>query len=296
MKYLNLMKKSLVPLSTISLFFSCVPKEEKDPVSAINGVVKEYGYIGFQNPVEDSRSGTMIGGKATALSYIAPPESCFSEEKLPRFVDEQFFTKTHSFTYQGNFGFLSQGTPILSAAFGMNKSMTVNIEITNMKMEYMSSIDITDWYHNGMNETCHQYLDKVGFIAQALSTEKMTISITQTGGLNVGFDSGNINQYFKFEAGVQWQIIDSYHVEITTPKYIGYQLGSLRSEDSGLSLYRASSVDDDNNFVFEAVDVFGDLGQTNGVPKMSSGDVSAVDTSMKRLRRKDNIGRNSVFK
>jgi hypothetical protein len=121
----------------------------------------------------------------------------------------------------------------------------------------MSSIGITQWYRDGMSEVCREYLDDVGFVIQALITDSMKLSIKKVGGLNVGLNSDNVADYFEFEAGVDWQIVNEYEIEITTPKYIGYQLGRLRLEDDGRVLYRAKTVENDQ-FIFEAIGLFND--------------------------------------
>ena len=54
---------------------------------------------------------------------------------------------------------------------------------------------------------------------------------------------------------MKWKIVDSYKIEIDEPKYVGYQLGRLRLEDNGRTLYRATTVKDDK-FIFESIGIF----------------------------------------
>lgn len=253
---MTFLRSTLVCISMSFLTIGCQPQEE-DPISEFNRLVKDYGYIGFQNALEESMTGTLIAGRPTAVSFVANHRDCFPEEELQRHYDRSDFNKVYNYTYQGNLGFLADGNSIISAGLGLTNQHSVHIEMSGMTMEYLSSIDVTDWYREGMSETCRDYLDQVGFMIQALSAEKLTLSIKKTGGLNVGLDTGNISQFFQFEAGVDWQITDEYHVEITTPKYIGYQLGRLRKEDDGMVLYRAMSESNDK-YVFEAIGLFED--------------------------------------
>jgi hypothetical protein len=251
-------KNSFLTLSLLPFCFTgCKKPVTDDPVSALNGLVKEYGFIGYQNPMETSGSGTMLAGRPTALSFIAPPEDCFSPELLPRNYDTSNFRKTYNYQFQGNLGFLAFGTPVVSAGLGLNNQHTVEVELNGITIEYLSSIGVTEWYRDGMSDTCREYLDDVGFVIQALITDSMKISIKKVGGLNVGLNSDNVADFFEFEAGVDWQIVNEYEVEITTPKYIGYQLGRLRLEDDGRVLYRAKTVEDDR-FIFEAISLFDD--------------------------------------
>jgi hypothetical protein len=250
----------IIALSTISIFSftGCEKAITDDPISALNGLVKEYGFIGYENPLENSGTGTMLAGRPTALSYIAPADECFSQDGLERHFDKQHFNRSYNYKFQGNLGFTVFGSALFSAGLGLNKTHTVNVELNGITIEYMSSIGITDWYRNDMSQTCKEYLDDVGFVIQALITDSMKISISKVGGTNIGLSADNISEFVQFEAGVDWQIVDAYTVEITTPKYIGYQLGRLRLEDQGRTLYRAMTAEDDQ-FIFEAISLFPDM-------------------------------------
>jgi hypothetical protein len=99
-------KNSFLTLSLLPLCFTaCKKPVTDDPVSALNGLVKEYGFIGYQNPMETSGTGTMLAGRPTALSFIAPPDDCFSNELLPRSYDTSNFRKVYNYQFQGNLGF-----------------------------------------------------------------------------------------------------------------------------------------------------------------------------------------------
>ena len=138
--------------------------------------------------------------------------------------------------------------------------MTVNVEINGLVIEYLDSIDVTDWYRDEMNQTCAEYLNDVGFLIQTIHTDSMKLSISRLGGTNVALSADNVGDYFKFETGVNWQLVDNYTVEITTPHTLGYQIALMKPEDNGRALYRAMSVEDDK-FVFERIgftDVFVD--------------------------------------
>ncbi len=254
------MKKSLkvLTLSAVMLSLaSCEKPITDDPISALNGLVQEYGFIGYENPLENSGTGVMLAGRPTALAYVAPANECFSDDVLTREYDTQHFNRTYNYQFQGNLGFTIFGSALFSAGLGLDKSHLVNVELNGITIEYLSSIQVTDWYKDGMSETCKDYLDDVGFVIQALITDSMKISISQIGGTNIGLSADNISDFIQFEAGVDWKIVDNYTVEITTPKYIGYQLGRLRMEDEGRVLYRAMVAVDDQ-FIFEPISLFQD--------------------------------------
>jgi hypothetical protein len=266
-----MIKSKLVPFSLSSLLLilpiltSCEKPPTDDPVSALNGLVKEYGYIGYQNPLESSGTGTLLGGRPTSLAFVGHAQNCFSSESIERHYDYSNIRKKYNYSFQGNLGFLAFGTPIISGGLGLNKTHTVDIELNGITMEYMSSIDVTEHYQNNMSDICKDSLNEVGFSIQALITDSLKISIKKTGGINIGINADNVASFFDIEAGVDWQIVDEYTIEIKTPKYIGYQLGRLRLEDEGRVLYRAMSTQEDK-FVFEAITLFPD-DETNPAPK-----------------------------
>jgi hypothetical protein len=253
---MNTFKTLFKTTVSIALLASCNP-QETNPTKVIDDLVKEYGYIGFQNPLSDSGTGTLVAGRPSAVAFVAHSSDCFDHEALPRHFDTSDIKRVETYSYQGNLGFLTTGTPLISAGLGITKDIKVEIVLDGIIMEYMSSIDVTEHYLDSMSNTCKQYLNDVGFIIQGLKANKMKISLKKMSGISIGLNSENISQYFKFETGIEWSMVDEYHVEITTPKYIGYQLGRLRLEDQGRTLYRAMSIKDDK-YIFEQIGLFND--------------------------------------
>lgn len=250
---------NVIPLALLFLFAACQPEPDfNDPNTAINGLVKDFGYIGFQHALENTHTGTLIGGRPDAVSFVAAPDDCFDREYLPRYTDRSEYSRTYNYKFQGSLGFLLSGNFLLSAGASLKKDVTVQIELSGLTTEFMSSIDITDWYKEGMSETCRLYLNDVGFIIQALKAEKLTISFKKVSGNSIGLNLDNVSEYVQFETGVDWEIVDETKIVITTPKYIGYQLGRLRLEDDARSLWRAMSVVEGKYF-FERIALFDDV-------------------------------------
>lgn len=264
-------------LSTL-LLVSCnpEPKVNEDPTKVLNDLVSPYGFIGFQNAMDRGEGGThtgiLVGGRPNALAYVANASSCFPQnDMLPRYEDKANIQKTYKYSFQGNFGFLTLGIPILSAGLGVTDSVTAEIELNGLVIEYMDSIDVTDWYREGMRNTCREYLEEVGFLIQTIHTDSMKISLKRIGGTNIGINSENVGDYFQFEAGVNWEIIDGFTIEITTPHTLGYQIALMKPEDQGQALYRAMSVEDDA-FVFEKIgfsDFFNQMDADLNLPKIN---------------------------
>lgn len=278
--------KNAVLITSLALF-SCQPQEEditKDPVSALNGLVKPLGFIGFQNAMDRGESGThtgiLVGGRPTALAYVSNFNTCFPQNDfLPRYEDRANISKNYHYSFQGNLGFLTLGIPLISAGLGLQKSMTVDVEINGLVIEYLDSIDVTDWYREGMKDTCREYLEEVGFLIQTIHTSSMKLSIKRLGGTNIGLNADNVNDYFQFEAGVNWEIVDNYTIEISTPHTLGYQIALMKPEDNGQALYRAMSTKDDA-FIFEKIgfsDFFQQSTENLGLPSISKSKNIFVD-------------------
>jgi hypothetical protein len=274
------MKCLATPLSKVFvlsslILFSCQPEPEvsEDPTKVLNDLVSPYGFIGFQNAMDRGEAGThtgvLIDGRPSALAYVAAADSCFPQnDRLPRYQDRANIQKTYNYSFQGNLGFLTLGIPLISAGLGIEKSMTVEVELNGLVIEYMDSIDITDWYREDMRNTCRDYLEEVGFLIQTIHTDSMKISMKRLGGTNIGLNADNVNNYFQFEAGVNWQIVDAYTIEITTPHTLGYQIALMKPEDQGQALYRAMSIQEDS-FVFERIgfsDFFKETQDDLGLP------------------------------
>lgn len=261
-------------LLSTALLFSCnpEPKVDEDPTKVLNDLVSPLGFIGFQNAMDRGESGThtgvLVGGRPSALAYVANAASCFPQnDRLPRYEDRANIHKTYNYSFQGNFGFLTLGLPMFSAGLGMNDSITAEVELNGLVIEYMDSIDVTDWYREDMRSTCREYLEEVGFLIQTIHTDSMKISLKRVGGTNIGLSSENVGDFFQFEAGVNWQIIDGFTIEVTTPHTLGYQIALMKPEDQGQALYRAMSVEDDA-FVFEKIgfsDFFNQIDAKSGL-------------------------------
>lgn len=246
--------KRIVTTLALTLLASACETPISDPLTALNELVKPMGYIGWQNPLKNTTTGTMVGGRPSAVSFVAPASDCFGEE-VRRYEDFSEYSTVKTYNFQGSLGFLLSGNPILSAGLGLNKSVFVHIELSGLTTEYMSSIDVTDWYQNGMSNTCKQYLNDVGFIMQALKADKLKITFAKKSGVAINLDADNISQYIGIALGVDWSIQDNTTIVINTPKYIGYQLGRLRLDDEGRSLWRAMTTKDDK-YVFERIALF----------------------------------------
>jgi len=241
---------------TALLCLACEPISD-DPNNAINGLVKDFGYIGFQNPLSNASTGVLLAGRPSSVAFVAPANDCFPSDNIERQSDFSEYSRVYKYSFLGSLGFLAFGNPIISAGAGLSKSVLVEIEMSGLTTEYLSSIAITNWYNTGMSATCQAYLNDVGFIIQALKSDKLKISFRNKKGAHIKIDADNVSQYVGFNLGTSWEIEDNTTISISSPRYIGYQLGRLRLEDQGRSLWRAMTKKDDK-YVFERISVFQD--------------------------------------
>ncbi len=253
--------KNVFLLLGFPLLFSCQDEVANDPVSALNGLVEKEGYIGFQNPMRDSNTGTLVGGRPDSLAFVAPSSDCFPDEDYKRVTDVSNFNKTYSYTFNGKLNLFTYGQTAISGSLKLSKDHTTVVSLKGLTHEYLSSIQVAEGYESIMSQTCKNFLDRFPFIIQALQSNKLSIAIYDRSGVEVHLDETNINEYLTISGDANWEIINGYRVELNTPTYIGYQLGKLTKADDGMSLWRSMSLKD-GNFYYEPIYHFGGGNET----------------------------------
>jgi hypothetical protein len=252
-------KNMLCLLASVPLLFSCQDQVASDPVSALNGLVEKEGYIGFQNPMKYTNTGTLVGGRPDSLAFVAPSSDCFDDDTYTRVKDESNFNKTYSYTFNGKLNLFTYGQTAISGSLKLSKEHTTVVSLKGLTHEYLSSIQVAEGYESIMSSTCKNFLDRFPFIIQALQSNKLSIAIYDRTGLEVQLDETNINEYLTISGDANWEIINGYRVELNSPTYIGYQLGKLTKSDDGMSLWRAMSLKE-GNFFYEPIYHFGGEG------------------------------------
>lgn len=237
-------------------------------MQALENQIQSFGYITFKTPVENSGTGTMVGGSPRNLSFVAGPQTCFpdptAEGAIPlRHVDNANLPSfNQSLTFDGKLKieimkFLGNGSGngLFKLNAGFDNVSSVEIEFGDAKIEYIDSVVLGDYYQEQMTETCKDFLDKVGFIIQALRVDTLKFKFKRSAGSTIELTMDNIKDYIDIAANVNWKIEQNTTLTITSPKYVGYQLGNLVRESNGHSLYRASKTRN-NKFIFEYIGVF----------------------------------------
>lgn len=246
----------LYKIAALGLCVSLGACEQNNPKEAVDSILVDVGgYISYVNPVENVNTGTIVGGKPSSLSYYAPGEECFPEASVRRHFNSEYLDKKYRNQFKGNVGFLSWGSSAISGGGSLSKEHLVVIEINGITVEYLNMPDVTRYYRNGMDVVCQDYLDEFGFVVQSAMTSKLSIAIFDRSGSKISLDEANISDYLTISGGMDWEIVNSYRVDINTPHYLGYHLGQLRKSDGQMVRRRARSAVNDQ-FVFEDDGVF----------------------------------------
>ncbi|MBT6325309.1 MAG: hypothetical protein HOJ35_05030 [Bdellovibrionales bacterium] len=271
------------------------------PIRHLNKEIKRLGYITYTTPLEFAGTGTLIGGGPKQLNIVASPDSCFPDEiddvatNLRKVDNTTIPTRQWKITTQGNINidlinFLSSGNAMLGAGIGFSKVQTMSLTMNGVHIEYLDSIRLTEFYTNQMNDTCREYLDRVGFIIQALKVDSLEFKFYDETGGNIKLSVDNIKEILEIGFDIQFSIEDGTTLLIETPKYIGYQLGRLKKSDEGIALFRASKTRR-NKFIFKTLEIFDEDEDENTVESFMNENVI-----LKSLDHFEEIDSHSLYK
>jgi hypothetical protein len=240
-----------------------------NPLDALYGEIKAAGYIPYQNVMAHSATGALIGGTPSRLQLVAPPETCFPStvNGVPtqlRYRDESQLpsqARYASVGFDANVQVLkglsaANGTLNAGAQFSHVDKMEMSFE--GVHIEYLDSVRVADFYRKNVPELCKEFLDKYAVIFQALQTDKMAFKFYSKDGGSIKLSTENIKEIVNVSADLSWEITNDVELVITTPKYLGYQLGRLQRRDNGIAIWRATRTCRDR-FVFEWIHFFEDM-------------------------------------
>jgi hypothetical protein len=214
----------------------------KTPQKAYFQEIYKLGVIPFSNPVSALGTGTPLTGKPGNVIAMAPPTRCFPDEFKGkptnlRWASDIIIPPTYkkmTFTFDANFNSLmAVGTPGVQFNLTGNKVQTVELEIRDAQIEMIDTISLKEFYATGMSESCKDTLMSYPFIMEALKVNSMSFTFFDSFGGKFNLTSANIGDVAFFGGDVQWYIEQGSKLVVLTPKYIGYKLAQLRSEDEG---------------------------------------------------------------
>ena len=292
------MKYSLKAILSIKWVFLIIFCFSCKPINFLYKEIKDLGFITYTTPLKEAGPGTLIGGSPKGLKLVASPETCFpkevQEEKILRIDTTTIPKKEEIITTSGKanlklLNMLSMGNAAIGAGANFKKVRTVVLTMKGVHIEYFDSVELAYYYQEGMNETCKDFLDRFGFIIQALKVEELIFQFYDKSGVALKIDLNNIEQILDLDTSIDFDIENKLSLIIKTPKYIGYQLGRLIRQDNGLSLYRASKTRF-GKFYFESLDLFSEERESFGSAKRS---LSVLERNFKDLDFEDEIEKNS---
>ena len=228
--------------------------------------IHNYGYIHYTTPLAFSGTGTLIGGRPESMEIVAHPETCFPKEvngwgKKLRFEDHTYLPRHYEnlmidIDAQGKFfDVMAAGSPSIRAGLKIKEVKKILLEMRGVHVEVMDQIHLVEFYQKYMAGICKDYLELVGFIIQAIKVDELLFTFYRKNNTVINIDMDKINQYLDISLDLDLEIEEGTKLVIKTPKYIGYQLGSLRKSDNGFSLSRASRYRF-NQWIFEEIGVF----------------------------------------
>ena len=253
--------KKWASLLLVGLLSSCGDSSEY-----LQKLIQSYGYISYRTPLQEAGTGTLVGGAPSSLSLIAHPETCFpleldGEKTELRRRDYSTLPSTRErVSIDGGakadiLKQLSLLSPSVSGNVSLNEIQTVDVQFNGVHIEYMDAIKLSEFYREKMTSICKDYLDQVGFIIQAIRIDQMKLEFFKENHQQVELSLDNIEDILDIAPDLVWKIEQNRTLVIDTPKYLGYQLGTLKRDDNGLALFRATRTQGDK-FIFESMDVF----------------------------------------
>jgi hypothetical protein len=244
------------------IFVSC-----GNPVKILKKEIKKQGYIMYPQAIEQAGTGTLLGGSPNAVAYVAHPDTCFPTNIEPtqflRRIDNVVLpSKAKKINTSGKLnaeliGVIGNGNGAISAGAGFSRVQEMELQFHDVQVEYFDLIHLKRYYNDYLDPTCKDFLNEVGFISQALKVGKMKFKFKSKNGFNIKLSAPVVEQILDLGVDLDYHIENEYTLVIDTPKYMGYQLGQLRYEDEGVSLYRASTVKR-NKYQFKSISLFDD--------------------------------------
>jgi hypothetical protein len=298
------MKKPFFLLSLLFLLCSSC----KEQLDYMNKEIIRTGHIPYSVPLQFAGPGTLIGGQPNKLNLIAAPETCFPSmiDGVPTNLKEIDSTslpkRNYLFNITGNmkikvFDFLKTGNSVIRIGTNFHVVQSMTLEMKGASVEYFDSVKLTQFYRESMSPLCKDYLDKVGFIIQALKVDKLIFEFKDAYGHGIELSMQNLENIVDIDFDVNWKVENKTQLIIETPKYIGYQLGSLQRKEDGMILYRATQTKK-NKFVFKPIALFKDesspKAQTlkNPLPLLESPSLK----KFKHLEQEDEIAPFSLYR
>lgn len=276
-----------------------------DNVDSLRQKIKSLGYIYYETPLAQAGPGTLVMGGPKNLQFVTGPDTCFPREINGAstglyYRDDTSIPETHyEATGSGNvaiklINFMSQGNPMMEIGAGFSEVQKIDLKMDGVHVEYIDSIKLMHFYQHNLSVDCKTFLERVGFMIQALKVDRLTYEFYNKFGAKIELTLQGIKEILDIHADVKFEIVNQTQLVITTPKYIGYQLARLQAQDNGMAFFRATKTML-NKFVFKDMSIFPPVDPENGFDAFAA-ESSADSGIFQPVYKADEIDQHSVYR
>lgn len=245
---------AVLVLPIVAFCSGCAPS-----LSALDKYVQSQGFIPYTTPTQNVGPGTILGGTPSELTFVASPETCFPAS-LIHSDPTSLPSEASSITATGSLGVsLSNmaaqlvGGWTAQGSVSFSKLQQVQLQVGNAEIDWMDLVELESFYATGLSPGCQSYLNLTGFVLEGLKVDQLSFQFIDNSGAAIDLTAaymgigGNI--------GTSWSVQNKTTLVISSPTYLGYQVGSLRNSSQGLVLYRAADVSN-GQFDFKPLSIF----------------------------------------
>jgi hypothetical protein len=239
------MRKNVIILASLMLALaSC-----KDPSKYYHGVIKEAGFIPYKVPVSDTRPGALFSSSTPDnLLFAGMHDECFPSNSLrhTRDVDIPASVKSLSFSSSVDTKFFDEvGNEVFTLKTESSRVKEIALEMDGVKFEGMSFRRLGRFFKAEMDLYCQEDLlsGDFYFLLGAMKVDSMKFTFKNNANLNIKLNADNLADFIDLDSEAKWEIKNEYTLVVKTPKYIGYHMGKIRSQENGeliLSIATAS--------------------------------------------------------
>lgn len=243
------------------------------PEDYLRADIHKVGFIPYETPIAEAGTGTLVGGSAKAMIIHAGPQECFPDiianqpTGIRKVSEIALPTRASSYRVTGSarvglVDALGKGNSPVKAGVHFDKAQSIEWSYTRPTREYLDGVKLVPFYQNSMpgnyidsktgaiRNVCKDYLDRVGYIREAIKIDAMTFKFFASNGGAIDLTVIDPNTLLEFGFGTTWQRVNKYELVVTSPKYIGYRMGQLTRSTDGMSLCSATTTDKNGKYVY----------------------------------------------
>lgn len=275
------------------------------PEDYLRADMLKIGFIPYSTPIDQAGTGTIISGEfSKKMELVSNPQTCFPDA-IPntmagvktglRYITE-ITLPSRSSTYRvtgnarvGLIDALGKGNSPIKVGASFDTAKAIEFSYTKPQREYIDKVTLATFYRTKMpgnnpdgSNDCKKYLDRTGFISEAIKVDQMTFKFFNSSGGAIDLTVTVPQSLIEIGVGTTWQVVNKYELVISTPKYIGFKLGRLTSQDNGLSFCSSGELAKDDTYIWSCSSMFqGKSVASNLVPSFSLGQAAKLKFNKK---------------